>query len=222
MLPQHFAGLVVIVAANRGFQVHLRKQTCMVCFSWAQESIRKTDNKEKFLKVLGKTLGILAAVAVVAAVTTQAHAGTQTIYYPTQDNPAFSITAPDTWKLTPGESEGDYFDLDGPTGAVLSLRTIPGTEDDMKEAIQDSIKFLGENYTDVKIDDPKDHTMNGLKGFYTVGAGKGKADGGPTVFGMAWYALKNGQIGEVWFAASANDKDGADQADKILDTLKAQ
>ncbi len=146
----------------------------------------------------------------------------QTIMYPTTESPSFMITAPDDWKLDPADEEGGYFDLNGPTGAVLSFRTVEGTDEGMKNAIQECIDYLNETYNNVKLDKPVDHKVNGLEGFYAVGTGKDKEDGSNMVFGMAWYALKDGSIGEIWFACEATDKAGADQADKILNSFKAK
>ena len=124
-------------------------------------------------------------------------------------------------EIEPAEEEGGYFTLTGPTGAMLSFRTVEGSEEGMKDAIADSLAYVKETYSNVQLDDAKDHKVNGLEGFYSTGSGKDKDDGSVVVFGMAWYALEDGSIGEIWFEAGNTDKAGAEAADKILNTFKA-
>lgn len=140
--------------------------------------------------------------------------------YPTSAKPSFLIDMPKNWELTQGEEEGDYVDVTGPTGVVLSFRTIPGSEKAMNGAIKESIEWLNENYSNVELDDPEDSEQNGLSGFYATGSGADE-DGNAVVFGMAWYALPNGKIGEIWFAADPGDKAGITAAGKILDSFRA-
>ena len=130
------------------------------------------------------------------------------------------IDTPDDWEMTAGEEVGDYFDVEGPTGVTLSFRTIEGTEDAMEEAIEESMAFLKENYQDVELGEAQDSTQRGLKGFYATGKGKDE-EGESVVFGMAWYALKDGHIGEIWFVAAEGDKAGATAAGKVLDSFRA-
>lgn len=172
------------------------------------------------MKSTGKTLSYLAIILAVVSIPTLAGAS-QTIFYPSQDNPSFSVTAPDNWELGQAEEEGGYFDLTGPTGAVLYFRNIDGTLENLEGAITDAVDYLGENYSDVQLGDAQDHKINGLEGFYAVGSGK-DADGESVVFGIGWYALKDGSIGEIWFVAAAGDKAGAKAADQLLNTFKAR
>lgn len=165
-----------------------------------------------YRQILVLTLVAGAAVSADAA---------QTILYPTEESPSFSITAPDKWTLVPAEAEGDYFTLQGPTGAVLSFRTVEGSENGMQNAIAESMAYLEQAYGNVQLDEPADHEVNGLEGFYATGSGKDKGDGTVVVFGMAWYALADGTIGEIWFEAENTDKAGAEAAGKILDTFRA-
>src|SRR5437867_1626553 len=92
---------------------------------------------------------VLAILVAAWMAATPAQAGTITIMYPTKEKPAFAVTAPDNWKLTPADEEGDFFDLEGPTGATLSFRAISGTDKDMESAIADSIDYLKKTYNNV-------------------------------------------------------------------------
>lgn len=145
----------------------------------------------------------------------------QTISYPTVESASFEISAPEDWEIKPAEEEGEYFDLEGPTGAVFSFRTIAGSESSMNEAIEESLKDLAENYNEPKLDEPKDWTPNGLKGFYTAGSAIDKEDGAKVVVGMGWCALKDGKIAEFWFVAEADDAEGIAQAEKIANSMTA-
>lgn len=157
-------------------------------------------------------------VAIALFVANSAFAGNTTIAYPDAKKPEFTVTAPDDWEMTPGEEEGDYFTLEGPSGAVLSLRAIPGTKEDLEAAIQDAVDYLKESYKDVKMGEATQ--MEGVDGFVAGGTGKDKEDGSALVFGFEWFALKDGHIAEVWFEAAADDKEGADAAKAILATFK--
>jgi hypothetical protein len=167
-----------------------------------------------------KPLIPLLSVAFAFASVCQA-AELQTIAYPTVESASFEISAPDDWKLNPAEEEGEYFDLEGPTGAVFSFRTIAGSESSMSEAIEESLKDLAENYKEPELGEPKDWTPNGLKGFYTSGSAIDKQDDAKVVVGMGWCALTDGKIAEFWFVAEADDAEGIAQAEKIANSLTA-
>lgn len=166
-----------------------------------------------------KTVVIPCLLFACAFLATQARAGT--LAYPTADKPSFLIDLPDDWKLTPGENEGDYIDVTGPTGAVISFRTIPGSEKAMQNAIAESDTYLKENYKNVNVNDAKEDEQRGLKGFFADGSGVDKEDGAAVGFVLAWYALKDGKIGEIWFVVHKDDKKGAAAAGKILDSFRA-
>ena len=137
---------------------------------------------------------IVVAFAMISLAFAALVSADQTIAYPTKEKPVFSITAPDDWELTPAQEAGDFFDVSGPTGAVLSFRAIPGTDEDLNDAIADSVEFLKENYKNVKVDTPKEDG----NGAYATGSGLDKENGTETVFVMAWYVLENGKIAEHW------------------------
>lgn len=146
---------------------------------------------------------------------------TQIIAYPDADNPSFLIEVPGDWELEQAEEDGAFFHLNGPSGAVHSFRTIEGTQDSLEEAIKESLTEAGELFNNVEVGDPMDWTPDGLTGFYVIGNGVRKDDGTPVRIGMAWCALKDGNIVEMWFAADQDDEEGMEQANAIANSLKS-
>jgi hypothetical protein len=140
--------------------------------------------------------------------------------YPSLDHASFLVDLPDGWEVTPGEEVGDFVDVNSDSGVYLAFRTIEGSESAMEEAIEDSIAYLKENYKNVDVGEPVDAKQAGLTGFYMDGSGKDQ-DGTAIVFRMAWLALNDGTIGEIWFAAPADDKAGIAAASKALNSFRA-
>lgn len=168
-----------------------------------------------------KLTSILGLAAILFVTVTSSHAEDQTVVYPTQDNPSFLITAPADWELSPAEEEGGYFDLEGPTGAVFSFRTIEGNEDSLATAIEEAVEYLKTEYNDVVMGEAQDWKPNGLEGFYAVVTGTDKADDEPVKMGIGWVMLGNGEMAEMWFVAAESDTAGMKQAEKIANSLAA-
>lgn len=143
-----------------------------------------------------------------------------TMGYPSPDHASFLVDLPDGWEITPGEEVGDFVDVNSDSGVYLAFRTIEGSESAMQEAIEDSVGYLKETYKAVNVGEPVDAHQAGLTGFYMDGSGKDE-DGTAIVFRMAWLALKDGHIGEIWFAAPADDKAGIAAASKALNSFRA-
>ncbi len=160
---------------------------------------------------------LLAALALAFTLTARAE-DTQKIAYPTPDAPSFIIEAPSSWELTPADEDGGYFHLSGPNDATLSFRSLPGSEDALKNAIQDSLARINEKFTDVEMGDAKDWKPSGLTGFYAIGGGKEK-DGTAVRIGVAWCELSDGKIVEMWFVANDDDETGIGQAQDIVNSL---
>lgn len=144
----------------------------------------------------------------------------KTLGYPSMDNASFLVDLPNDWTVEPGESVGDYVHVNSESGVYLAFRTVEASETAMKDAIEASVAFLQENYKDVKVGDPVDAKQAGLDAFLMDGNGK-DTDGNSVVFRMAWVALKDGNIGEVWFVAMADDPDGINAAGKALSSFRA-
>lgn len=166
--------------------------------------------KSALIATLVLALGLAAAPL--------AHA--DTLAYPSADAASFVIDYPSSWEMTPGDSVGDYTTLTGTAGSLLMFRTIEGTEADLKQAVQDSIEYVQANYKDVALGEVTESKQRGLDGFY-LGGNATDADLGKVGLGMAWYALKDGTIGEIWFVAPADDADGISEATAILDSFRS-
>jgi len=164
-------------------------------------------------------LSVLSAIALLASPAFASES--VTIAYPTTDDASFLITAPEDWELDPAEEPDGYFDLTGPTGAVFSFRTIKGTESALEQAIKESVEEANDMFADVQLGEAMDWTPDGLEGFYAVGDAKDKEDGTPIRIGMAWCALKDGRIAEMWFSAEAADTEGLEAANKIANSLRS-
>jgi hypothetical protein len=159
----------------------------------------------------------LIAVLLFAAALVNPVAEAETMAYPTRDAPSFLIDYPASWEMTPGEELGDYTSLLGTSGTGLMLRTV--TVDDVEQAIKDTIEYVYENYTDVQLSEPTKNEHRGLQGFYIRGTAT-DSESGPMRLGMAWYRLKDGSIGEVWFSAPEDDAEGIEEAGKILESFR--
>jgi hypothetical protein len=142
----------------------------------------------------------------------------QKIAYPTADHASFIIDAPNSWKLEPAEEEGDFFQLEGPTGALFSFRTIEGSKKSLDKAIDESVKELNKRFSDMQLGDAQDWKPDGLTGLYAVGTGKAK-DGTAVKVGVGWVAVNDGKIAEMWFVADADDAKGMKQAEDIANSL---
>jgi hypothetical protein len=158
---------------------------------------------------------LLFVTSLVAAATAQA----AVLGYPSTENASFLVDLPDGWEVEPGEAEGDYVHVNSPSGVYLAFRTIAASESAMKDAIEESVAYLNENYKEVKVSDPVDAKQADLTGFYMDGTGK-DADGASVTFRMAWLALSDKLVGEIWFAAPADDKAGIAAAAKTLSSFR--
>jgi hypothetical protein len=163
------------------------------------------------------TQALLAALTLAISIPAQAEE-TTLIAYPTVEEASFTIEVPDGWKMTEAESDGDFFHLDGPTGAIFSFRTIEGSEGALQAAIEDTMKHIGELFTEIELGDAQDWTPAGLTGFYATGSGKDK-DGTEVRIGVAWCALNDGKIAQMWFVSDAGDASGMAAAESIANSL---
>lgn len=167
---------------------------------------------------------LLAATAAIALAATSAQAETKTLHYPTQDESMFSIEAPSDWEVTEIKETGDFGSLESENGSILQFRAQEfDTEDEAKKEI-DSIfdstgEFLKENYTDIKLDDPKEITVEGQPGAQLTGTGKDK-DGNAVQFLSAMIALGPKTIAEIWAAVFPEGNNDLDAAKTILGSFK--
>jgi hypothetical protein len=139
--------------------------------------------------------------------------------YPGPDNASFLIDHPDDWEIEPGEEVGDYVTLTGPSGVNLQLRTIPGDQSAMDDALAESFKFLEETFSNVEMSDPETIEHRGLTTMTVAGKGV-DGDGQETGFVMYYIALNDGNIAEIWFSVLKGDKPGFDAALKVLNSFR--
>lgn len=165
--------------------------------------------KSIFLASIALAVGLFAANPVAA----------DTTAYPSPKNASFLIDHPANWKMEPGENVGDYMTLTGPSGVVVQFRTIEGSESAMDDAIEETRKYLEDTFTDVDLEEPESSQHRGLEMFSIVGAGV-DSDGQAVGFSIAFFALDDGNIAELWFAVLADDDKGADAAGKVLDSFR--
>lgn len=143
----------------------------------------------------------------------------KTLAYPSADNASFVIDHPADWEVEPGEEVGDYVTLTGPTGAVVQLRTMPGDQEAVKQAIQDSVDFIEETFSQVKMGEPEALEHRGMKTWMVGGTGKDE-DGEQVVFLMYLFALSDGNIADIWYSVLAADKEGMDAAAQVLGSFR--
>ena len=142
------------------------------------------------------------------------------IAYPTSEAASFIIEVPSDWEMTPAEESGDFFHLDGPTGALFSFRTIKGSDDALQGAIESTMGHINRLFSGVEMSDAKDWTPGGLEGFYATGFGKDKK-GQEVQIGVAWCVLNDGKIAQMWFVTDAEDAKGIRAAEAIANSLKS-
>lgn len=162
----------------------------------------------------------VASLLLAAGMTLAASAHADTLAYPSPDAASFMVDYPSSWEMTPGEAEGDYLTLISEAGTTLMLRTIPGSEEEVQEAVKSSIEYVNENYKNVALSEPADSEQKGLAGFFTAGTAT-DSEIGDVKIGMAWYALTDGSIGEIWFVGPVDDAAGLKQAGAILDSFRS-
>ncbi len=166
------------------------------------------------MRLVSSLLAVALSMAMVAG---SVFAASTTIAYPTADDPSFMIQVPGDWEFEAADEEGDYFSVTGPTGAVLYFRTVEASEDGLESAIEETIEYVNENYSDVDIEDPTEETLNGMDGFSAVGTGEDEA-GDQYVFAFGWYILDDEELVEIWYEATADDE-GAKVAANIIKSI---
>lgn len=173
------------------------------------------------MKLIPTRFVATAALAIASA--TLAQAETKTLYYPSQDEPIFSIEAPSDWKLTAIEEVGDFGSLESPNGSLLQFRAQKfDSSDEAKKEVEDivdsTVQFLNENYKEVKLNDPSE-LKGELAGMQLTGKAKDK-DGEESEVLSATIVIGPTTIAEIWGAVSADDKDEMAAANQILGSFK--
>jgi len=172
------------------------------------------------MKTFSKTCVVLSCLLLASLGLTRSAAAV-TAGYPTMEHASFLVDLPADWKIDAAEEAGGYVDVTGPTGATISFRTIDGNADELKAAIADAAQYLKEHFDNVQLAPAEKSEQRGLGGFTQTGSGKAKDGGAETGFLLAWYDLKDGKIGEIWYAVDKGDEKGHAAALKILDSFRA-
>ena len=106
------------------------------------------------------------------------------------------------------------------THALFQLKVSKRKHFRLMDKLKESIAFLQDNYKNAKVGDPKEVKQAGLDGFVMDGTGE-DSDGTAVVFRMAWVALKDGHVGEIWFVAFSDDEDGINAGGAALSSFRA-
>lgn len=162
---------------------------------------------------------LLAASLCAAHLFAMTPAAADTLAYPSSDEARFLLDYPADWEMVPGENEGDYVTLNAPTGAVLQLRTIPGTDSAVDEAVEASAEYLNETFSKVKLGEPQEIEEGGLSASLIRGTGI-DGDRQQVAFAMYFIALPDGNIAEIWYAVVKGDTEGGAGAVKILNSFR--
>lgn len=141
-----------------------------------------------------------------------------TVYYPNEKEVEFVVKIPSAWKMIPQGEKGaeDYFEVEGPNGLELSFRTIKGG--DVEKAIKDHVAYLKENFKDVKAEDAKEVTINGMKAVLLPATATNE-DGAKREIGAGWFEISDEVIGELWYNVLENDEVQTAAAIKVLNSL---
>lgn len=180
---------------------------------------RPPVESEMTMGILSRKFSLVLLLLSFAALVATPLAQAAVLGYPSTEDARFLVDLPDDWEVEPGEGEGDYVHVNSPSGVYLAFRTLPGTEDAINEAIEDSKVYIQENYTDVKLTEPVKAAQAGLQAFYVDAYGKDQEDSEVTIR-MAFIGLGDGLIGEIWFAAPLDDKEGLAAAGKVINSFR--
>lgn len=208
----------------------LRRSTvaaaCLAVTATFAVSCSKTQEATKGAVSSATSAASSAASAASSAASSAAtpSGGTTTYYYPTQEGALFSIVGPDDWKVSKIDQVGDFGSLESADGSVVQFRaqTFDSDEQTKKEidAIADSTTdFLKENYTDIKLDDPKDINIDGQPGLQLAGTGKDKS-GNAVKFLSAMIFLGPTSLAEIWAAVFPEGNNDLEAASAVLESFK--
>src|SRR5688572_13666876 len=107
----------------------------------------------------------------------------ETFAYPTSADADFLVDVPDDWEVEPAEEAGGFVNISGPTGVLVSLRSVEADEYTTDDVIAEASEFLRENYTDVQLA-PVQRDANGM----LILAGFGKNEGDDVIFSNVFFA----------------------------------
>ena len=167
-----------------------------------------------------KLTALLALTATSLALSSLATAEDVTVFYPSQEKPVFTVTAPEDWEFEPGDNDDPYCTL-SKDDVTLYFKTVEGTEEKLGEAIEETYEYVKETYPNAELPKPEETTIDGKPALSASGHGKDK-DGTPTDFGFAWVFIGKGKIAEIWYEAAEADEKLTAEAVKVLKSFKAK
>jgi hypothetical protein len=147
-----------------------------------------------------------------------AAAKSKAVAYPNAAHATFVVDVPEEWTITPGQQPGDYMTLGSPGGVVIQMRTLAG--DDLDESVGDTQDYIHKTYQDVHFEEARSCEQNGLKCSISVGRAKEK-DGTAVLLTTGYFKLPGNQLGEIWYVAPADDKEGGDAAVRVMNSYRA-
>lgn len=150
---------------------------------------------------------------------TAAAAGLTRVHYPNEAGMVFTVDVPSNWEMTPQEDEEGYFEVAGPNGLELSFRVVPGS--DIKQAVEDHVEYLGENFSEVQAEEAKEIKINGLDAILMPAKALDE-DEVKRDLGAGWFILVDGHIGELWYNVDDSDQAGKAAAIAVLRSLKGK
>lgn len=165
-----------------------------------------------------------STAATTSSAAAAATAGTTTLFYPDEQGAMFSIDAPSDWKVEKIDQVGDFGSLESGNGSVLQFRaqtfaTEAETKQEIDSIVDSTFQFLKDNYTDIKLDDPKEVTVDGQPGSQLSGTGKDK-DGNAVQFLSAMIMLSPDSLAEIWAAVFPEGNNDLAAATAVLDSFK--
>ncbi len=166
---------------------------------------------------VGATL--LSAAAILWSSAAHADGAITRVFYPSQAAPQFVVDVPSDWKLIPQGEEGaeDYFEVEGPNGLELSFRTVPGAN--IEAAVKQHIAYLQENFSEVKLGDQKETTINGMQAIILPAVATDE-DESVRDIGAGFFELSGEAVGELWYNVDNADEAGKTAASGVLNSLK--
>jgi hypothetical protein len=141
------------------------------------------------------------------------------VSYPNQEEPVFTVQAPESWEFEVGKDDEPCTLSKGDT--VLYFRTVEGTEAAIGKAIEETYEYVKETYPDAELPEPKETKIDGKDALAAAGDGKDK-EGDVYHFGFAWVFINETTIAEIWFEAADSDEKLGDEAAQILKSFKVK
>lgn len=141
------------------------------------------------------------------------------VFYPSQEEAAFTVDIPSGWEMKAQGEEGaeEYFEVGGPNGVELSFRTVPGG--DVEAALEKHVAYLKENFSDIKVEEPAKATIGGMEAVLLPATGT-DADGSVRDLGAGFFKISDSEAGELWYNVAKTDSAGGAAAVAVLNSIK--